>query len=185
MANLKATPLRLGGLVLLEPRLFGDDRGYFLETYNQRVWSEAGITCEFVQDSQSRSAARTLRGLHYQTEPGQAKLVRVLSGTIFDVAVDIRPDSPTFGQWEGVELAADDHQQLFLPVGFAHGFCVLSDEATIAYKLSALYDPNTEAELRWNDPDIGVDWPVPDPLLSPRDQNAESFAALRARLGRA
>ena len=134
-------------------------------------------------DSEVPEQCYRRRNLLQQYNPGQAKLVRVSQGRIFDVAVDIRPDSETFGHWEGVELDADGHRQLFVPVGFAHGFCVLSDHADVQYKLSAPYDPATEAGFRWNDPEIGIDWPVTAPVLSARDLQSESFAALRERLG--
>jgi len=174
--------LPLAGLTLVKPRVIGDTRGFFIETYSQTRYREAGIECTFVQDNHSRSKRGTLRGLHYQSSPGQAKLIRVASGSIFDVAVDIRPGSPTFGQWYGATLDDVEHAQLFVPVGFAHGFCVTSDVADVVYKVSSLYDASTEADLRWNDPDIGVNWPVAEPLLSARDQQAESFADLAKRL---
>ena len=139
---------RLDGLVLLEPTVHGDERGFLVETFSERDWREAGVECDFVQDNHSRSSAGTLRGLHFQTSPGQAKLVRCLRGRIWDVAVDLRPDSPTFGQWEGHELDDERHRQLFIPRGFAHGFCVLSDLADVHYRLSDYYDPATEALQR-------------------------------------
>lgn len=179
----KSRILGLRGLLLIEPTVFADARGFFLEAYNRDEFAAAGITCEFVQDNHSRSSRNILRGMHYQSHPGQAKLVRVSHGKIFDVAVDIRPESETFGQWEGIELDSESHRQLFVPVGFAHGFCVLSERADVQYKLSAPYDPATEAGFRWDDPEIGIDWPVTEPVLSVRDQQAESFLALRERLG--
>jgi dTDP-4-dehydrorhamnose 3,5-epimerase len=174
--------LPLQGLKLLRPRVIGDERGFFIETYSQPRYLEAGIDCTFVQDNQSRSRRGTLRGLHYQSTPGQAKLIRVTSGSIFDVAVDIRPDSPTFGQWYGTTVDADEHAQLFVPVGFAHGFCVMSDVADVVYKVSNVFDPKTECGIRWNDPDIGVRWPLGEPLLSARDQQTESFAEYAKRV---
>jgi dTDP-4-dehydrorhamnose 3,5-epimerase len=176
--------LKLPGLKLLKPRVFADSRGFFLESYREERYRAAGIDCGFVQDNHSRSAKGTLRGLHYQSQPGQAKLIRVGLGKIFDVAVDIRPGSPTFGQWQGVYLDSDEHHQLFVPVGFAHGFCVVSDSADVLYKASNNYDPTTECTLAWNDPDVAVAWPCSEPILSARDQVAESFAALARRLGR-
>jgi len=161
--------LPLSGLKLLKPRVIRDSRGFFIETYHQPRYREAGIDCTFVQDNHSRSTRGTLRGLHYQSSPGQAKLIRVTNGSIFDVAVDIRPDSPTFGKWHGTYVDADEHAQFFIPVGFAHGFCVVSDVADVVYKVSNVYDAATECGIRWNDPDIGVEWPLSDPLLSPRD----------------
>lgn len=169
------------GLKLFRPSVFADSRGFFLETYQQRAYAAAGVEVTFVQDNHSRSTKGTLRGLHYQSHPGQAKLVRVGRGRIFDVAVDIRPDSATFGRWHGVYLDDQEHAQLLVPVGFAHGFCVVSDIADVMYKVSAPYDPKTECGLKFDDPDVGVAWPISEPLLSPRDQQAESFATYRAR----
>jgi len=168
---------KLDGVVLLEPEVHGDARGFMVETYRRDTWAELGIRVEFIQHNHSRSAEGTLRGIHFQTEPGQAKLVRCPRGRIFDVAVDLRRDSPTFGEWEGYELDDETHRQLFVPVGFGHGFAVLSDEADVTYLLSSTYDPATESGIAWNDPDIGVEWPVADPLLSERDKSAPSFAA--------
>jgi dTDP-4-dehydrorhamnose 3,5-epimerase len=176
--------LTLPGLKLIRPTVFGDERGFFLETYQAARYQAAGIDCAFVQDSHSRSAHGVLRGLHYQAQLGQAKLVRVASGRIFDVAVDIRPDSPTFGRWEGVYLDSQAHHQLFIPVGFAHGFCVLSDGADVTYKVSRPYDPASERTLAWDDGTIGIDWPVKDPVLSDRDRQGESLAAYARRAGR-
>jgi dTDP-4-dehydrorhamnose 3,5-epimerase len=163
---------RIEGLVLLEPEVHGDDRGFLVETFRDEAWRGAGVEDQFVQENHSRSAVGTLRGLHFQTSPGQAKLIRCLRGRIFDVAVDLRRNSATFGRWEGTELDDVRHRQLFVPVGFAHGFCVLSETADVAYKLSSYYDPATEGEIAWDDPAIGVEWPVSDPILSERDRNA-------------
>ena len=174
--------LPLAGLRLLKPRVIGDVRGFFIETYSQRRYREAGIECTFVQDNHSRSKRGTLRGLHYQSSPGQAKLIRVASGSTFDVAVDIRPESPTFGQWYSATLDDEEHAQLFIPVGFAHGFCVTSEVADVVYKVSNVYDAKTEKGLCWNDPDIGVKWHVAAPLLSAADQQAESFAEFAKRV---
>jgi dTDP-4-dehydrorhamnose 3,5-epimerase len=179
---MKALPPRLPGLVLIEPRVFHDDRGFFLESYHKPRYEGLGVDVEFVQDNHSLSRKGTLRGLHYQSSPGQAKLVRCARGTIWDVAVDIRPGSPTFGQWEAFELDAVDHRQLFIPVGFAHGFCVLSEEAEVLYKCSSIYDGSTESGLAWDDADLAVAWPVSEPVVSVRDQGNESFAAYRNRL---
>lgn len=176
--------LELAGLKLIRPTIFGDDRGFFLETYNAARYAEAGIRETFVQDNHSRSIKGTLRGLHYQSHPGQAKLVRVTLGRIWDVAVDIRPHSKSFGEWHGVYLDADKREQIFIPIGFAHGFCVLSDVAEVQYKCSALYDAKTESSIFYADPELGVRWPVEQPLLSARDQQAESFANFRARVGK-
>jgi dTDP-4-dehydrorhamnose 3,5-epimerase len=176
--------LDLEGLKLIRPAVFGDARGFFQETYNLARYAEAGIRETFVQDNHSRSVKGTLRGLHYQSQPGQAKLVRVTLGRVWDVAVDIRPASKTFGQWHGVELDAEKKEQLFVPVGFAHGFCVLSDFAEVQYKCSALYDAQTECTIDYADPQLAVPWPVEQPLLSARDQHAESFADFRTRVQR-
>jgi dTDP-4-dehydrorhamnose 3,5-epimerase len=175
--------LRLAGLKLVQPRVFADERGFFLETYSEERYREAGVDVRFVQDNHSQSVKGTVRGLHFQTTPGQAKLVRCGSGRIFDVAVDIRPGSPTFGQWEGVELDSTSHAQLFVPVGFAHGFCVLSERAEVLYKVSSPYAGATESGFRWDDPDVGVRWPVQDALVSARDKAAQSFRALAESLG--
>lgn len=175
---------KLAGLKIVRPKIFGDDRGFFLESYNAQAYAAAGISTTFVQDNHSRSVKGTLRGVHYQSKPGQAKLVRVVLGRIWDVAVDIRRDSPTFGQWTAIELDDKTREQLFIPIGFAHGFCVLSDFAEVEYKVSALYDPETECSISYADPELGIKWPVTQPLLSARDQQAESFASFRARVGR-
>jgi len=167
---------RLDGLVVIEPEVFGDDRGFLVETFRDDAWRDLGIDLDFVQHNHSRSVRGTLRGLHFQTEPGQAKLVRCSSGRIFDVAVDLRRGSPTFGQWEGHELDDRAHRQLLIPVGFGHGFCVLSDSADVDYQLSSYYDPETESGIAWDDPDVGVEWPVEEPLLSERDKSAPKLA---------
>jgi dTDP-4-dehydrorhamnose 3,5-epimerase len=179
---MEITELPLSGLKLIRPRVFRDPRGFFIETYSEPRYREGGIDVRFVQDNHSRSAQGTLRGLHYQSAPGQAKLIRVIQGRIFDVAVDIRADSPTFGKWFGEYLDAEEHLQLFIPVGFAHGFCVVSETAEVTYKVSSVYDAKTEVGMRWNDPDIGVEWPVKEPLLSARDESAESFREFAQRL---
>ena len=169
---------KLDGVVLLEPEVHGDARGFMVETFSRDAWAELGVEVEFVQHNHSRSSQGTLRGLHFQTEPGQAKLVRCPRGRIFDVAVDLRRDSPTYGQWEGHELDDERHRQLFVPAGCAHGFAVLSDEADVAYLLSSLYDPATESGIAWDDPDVGVEWPVDEPLLSERDKAAPRLAEI-------
>lgn len=160
----------LDGVLVLEPKVYQDERGFFVESYSARTLQRYGIETLFVQDNHSRSVKGTLRGLHYQVNQGQVKLVRVLSGAIFDVAVDIRWGSPTFGKWTGHILSAENFRQLYIPVGFAHGFCVLSDSADVAYKCSSYYAPEDERGLAWNDPTIAIDWPVSDPILSARDQ---------------
>lgn len=167
---------RLSGLALIEPDVHGDDRGFLVESYRESVWSELGVETAFVQQNNSRSARGTLRGIHFQTHPGQAKLVRCVRGEIFDVAVDLRRDSPTFGKWEGHRLDDRLHRQLFVPVGFGHGFCVLSEEADVSYQLSSYFDPATEAGIAWDDPGIGIEWPVDSPLLSERDRTAPRLA---------
>ncbi|HET6343980.1 MAG TPA: dTDP-4-dehydrorhamnose 3,5-epimerase [Myxococcota bacterium] len=177
-------PLSLAGLKLVLPAVHRDDRGFFLETYNGPRYQQAGIDCKFVQDNHSKSGQGTIRGMHFQASPGQAKLVRVAAGRIFDVAVDIRPSSPTFGRWEGVYLDAAEHAQLFVPVGFAHGFCVVSDVAEVLYKVSTVYDASTEAGFRYDDPEVGITWPVSHPKVSKRDAEAPTFAELRRSLGR-
>ena len=184
-AALDVIELPLAGLKLIKPKVFGDARGFFLESYHEPRYRAAGIDTGFVQDNHSRSKKGTLRGLHYQERPGQAKLVRVCSGRIYDVSVDIRPESPTFGQWCGEYLDADSHQQLFIPIGFAHGFCVVSEFAEVLYKVSNPYDPSTEKTIAWNDPDIGVVWPEQSPLLSERDQTGEPFADFTRRTKKA
>jgi len=173
----------LDGLVLIEPEVHGDDRGFLLETYRRDAWGELGVDLDFVQENHSRSTRRgTLRGLHFQTDPGQAKLVRCLRGRIWDVAVDLRRESPTYGRWEGHELDDELHRQLLIPVGFAHGFCVLSDVADVAYKLSSVYEPQTEGAIAWDDPEVGIEWPVSDPLLSDRDRTAPRLAEIAPTL---
>jgi dTDP-4-dehydrorhamnose 3,5-epimerase len=174
----------LPGVLLIEPDVFRDARGHFLESFHERKYREAGISHRFVQDNESRSSRGTLRGLHAQLLQPQGKLIRALQGEIFDVAVDIRPGSPTFGQWTGATLSADDFRQMFVPPGFAHGFCVLSDFAEVAYKCTDFYDRDDEIGLRWNDPDVGIAWPIRDPLLSEKDAALPTLAELRARLGR-
>lgn len=175
--------LELNGLKLIRPQVFGDERGFFLESYSAPRYQAAGIDVTFVQDNHSLSVKGTLRGLHYQSSPGQAKLMRVSRGRIWDVAVDIRPDSKTFGRWQALELDDQKHEQLFIPVGFAHGFCVLSDVAEVQYKVSTPYDAKTECALSYADPELDVAWPVTSPVLSGRDLQAESFASYRARAG--
>jgi dTDP-4-dehydrorhamnose 3,5-epimerase len=169
---------KLGGVVLLEPRVFGDERGFFVETFSREAWAELGVDAEFVQHNHSRSGKGILRGLHFQTEPGQAKLLRCARGAIFDVAVDLRRDSPTYGQWEGHVLDDERHRQLFVPIGFAHGFVVLSDVADVSYLVSSVYDPATEAGIAWDDPEVGVEWGVAEPVLSERDQTAPKLSEI-------
>lgn len=178
----RAMPTGIGGLLLIEPEVHRDRRGFFLESFRRDRWRHLGIDVDFEQENHSRSVRGTLRGLHFQTSPGQAKLVRCLRGEVFDVAVDLRQGSPTFGEWRGFTLDDRDHRQLFIPVGFAHGFCVLSDEADVGYLVSSRFDPETEAGIRWDDPEVGVEWPVAEPLLSERDRNAPSLGEARPTL---
>ena len=159
------------GVLIIEPQVFGDERGFFLETFQaKRYAQEAGITQEFVQDNHSRSSYGVLRGLHFQKTKPQGKLVRVVSGEVFDVAVDIRPGSPTYGQWAGTHLSAENKRQFWVPPGMAHGFVVLSETADFEYKCTDYYDPSDEACLLWNDPDIAINWPVDEPVLSAKDK---------------
>ena len=168
------TPTALPEVLVLEPKVFGDDRGFFFESYNRRAFLEAtGLDVDFVQDNHSRSAKNVLRGLHYQLEQSQGKLVRATVGSVFDVAVDIRKRSPNFGRWVGVELSAENKKMMWVPPGFAHGFLVLSDFAEFLYKTTDYYAPQHERSILWNDPTIGVQWPLTAaPLLSGKDQNA-------------
>ncbi len=170
--------LTIPDVLLFEPAVFGDDRGYFLETFRESHFSERGLQYAFVQDNQSKSGQGILRGLHYQLKFPQGKLVRVLSGEIFDVAVDIRKSSPTFGQWVGEILSAENKKQLWVPPGFAHGFYVTSESAEIAYKCTEYYHPEDDHSLLWNDAELAIDWPLvsPEPQLSDKDRNAKTLA---------
>ena len=169
---MKFVETRLPGAVVVEPQVFGDARGFFYESYNEAKYREAGIDRRFVQSNVSRSARGVLRGLYYQWPNPQGKLVSVLEGEVFDVAVDIRRGSPTFGQWAGVMLTAENHRHFWIPEGFAHGFCVLSEHATFAYQCTALYDAGADAGIRWNDAAIGIDWPLDEARLSDKDAKA-------------
>lgn len=180
---MNVTPGGIEGLLVVEPDVFRDDRGFFLEPYNAERYKTAGIGVDFVQDNHSFSTQGVLRGLHFQSSPGQAKLLRCGRGSIWDVAVDIRPKSSTFGRWWGIELDSRSHRQLFIPVGFAHGFCVLSEEAEVLYKCSSVYDPKTETGIAWDDPEIAVAWPESHPVVSARDQGNQSFARYRTLIG--
>lgn len=173
---IEALPTRLSGVRLLRPTLHGDPRGFFLETYHREAYLAAGVEVDFVQDNHSRSVRDTLRGLHFQAHPGQPKLVRAVRGAIFDVVVDIRLDSPTFGDHESFELDDVGHLQLFVPVGFAHGFCVVSDVADVVYKVGSYYDPSEERGIAWDDPEIGIAWPITAPILSERDRGNPRLA---------
>lgn len=172
---MKITKTHLDGVVIIEPAVFGDHRGWFMETYSQTKFEEAGINLKFVQDNQSFSATKgTLRGLHYQLNPkAQTKLVRCTKGSIFDVAVDIRQGSPSYGQWFGVELTAENKKQLLIPQGFAHGFMTLTDDVEVQYKVDELYAPECDRGILWNDPSVGIEWPMDiTPVLSDKDKNA-------------
>ncbi|CAN5163753.1 dTDP-4-dehydrorhamnose 3,5-epimerase [soil metagenome] len=169
--TLERLPTRLSGLILVQPSVHGDERGFFVETYSREAYAAAGVNADFVQDNHSRSSRGALRGLHYQRRPGQAKLVRAARGSIWDVVVDIRPSSQTFGQFEGFELDDVAHRQLFVPIGFAHGFCVLSEVADVTYKVSSPYDGAEERGIAWDDPAVGIPWPVTEPILSARDRS--------------
>lgn len=166
---MKIIETTLPGVLIIEPKVFGDDRGYFFETWQQSRYEEAGIKATFVQDNLSFSTKGVLRGLHYQNPHSQGKLVSVVHGEVFDVAVDIRIGSPTFGQWTGVHLSGENHRQFWIPEGFAHGFCVMSDTVYFAYKCTDIYTPSSEGGIIWNDPDIGIDWPLTDVKLSDKD----------------
>ena len=177
---MKISHSKLNGCVIIEPRVFGDERGFFLETFQAvRYEQEAGIDLPFVQDNHSRSARGVLRGLHFQKTKPQGKLVRVVRGEVYDVAVDIRKGSATFGEWEGVILSEDNKKQFWVPPGFAHGFVVLSDTADFEYKCTDYYDPSDEGSILWNDPDLDIPWPIANPVLSAKDQSAKRLVDLR------
>jgi dTDP-4-dehydrorhamnose 3,5-epimerase len=173
---MKATPSDILDVLILEPEVFGDDRGYFFESYNRRKFAEIGIHSDFLQDNQSSSRSGVVRGLHYQIQKPQGKLIRVLSGAIFDVAVDLRKSSRTFGKWVGIELSSENRRMLWIPRGFAHGFQVLSNEAEVLYKADGFYAPEFERTIKWNDPEIAVRWPLAGtPTLSSKDAAGTSF----------
>ena len=169
-------PTPLNGVVVIEPAVFGDSRGFFFESWHQARYAECGLPATFVQDNVSHSERGTLRGLHVQEPFGQGKLVQVLEGEIFDVAVDVRVDSSTFGQWAAERLSSANHRQMYIPPGFAHGFCVLSATALVFYKCTELYHPETELSLAWDDPAVAIPWPVSSPTLSKRDAAAARLA---------
>lgn len=175
---MKVEKTKLEGVLLVTPQVFGDDRGFFMETYNRDKAVELGLPGEFVQDNHSRSSRGVLRGLHYQSPQWQGKLIRAVQGEIFDVAVDIRAGSPTFGEWVGFYLNDENKQQLYVPEGFAHGFVVTSDNAEVIYKCTTLYAPEQEAGVLWNDPAIGVEWPIAEPSLSAKDKVAQRLRDL-------
>jgi dTDP-4-dehydrorhamnose 3,5-epimerase len=166
---MKVTQTKLSGVLVIEPDVFGDARGFFIETFSSKRYEEAGLKLPFVQDNISFSRKGILRGLHFQNPCAQGKLVQVLTGEVFDVVVDIRVGSPTFGQWFGEKLSAENHKQMYIPPDFAHGFCVLSDSALFSYKCTDYYSPAVEGGIIWNDPEIGIDWPVKEPQVSKKD----------------
>lgn len=174
---MQVIPTAIPEVLILEPKVFGDDRGFFLESYNERTFAETtGITAHFVQDNHSRSGRHVLRGLHYQIQQAQGKIVRVVVGEIYDVAVDLRKSSPTFGTWVSCLLSAENHRQLWIPPGFAHGFLVLSEVAEVLYKATDYYAPQYDRSLLWNDPTIGIEWPLSgEPILSAKDRDAQPF----------
>lgn len=180
MGKFKFTETEIEGVYIIEPTVFGDNRGYFMETYNYNEFKEAGLDMVFVQDNQSKSKKGVLRGLHFQKTHPQGKLVRVIEGEVFDVAVDLRKDSKTYGKWVGVILSKDNKKQFYIPEGFAHGFLVLSDEAEFIYKCTDFYHPEDEGGIAWNDPDIGVKWPmegIDKVILSDKDKNLRRIKA--------
>jgi dTDP-4-dehydrorhamnose 3,5-epimerase len=179
---MRVLPTEIPGVLLVEPDVYRDSRGFFLETYHERRYREAGIAATFVQDNHSRSARGTVRGLHFQVRRPQGKLVRALSGEMFDVAVDVRRGSPTFGRWVGATLTGDNFRQIYVPPGFAHGFCILSEVGEVEYKCTELYDPEDELGVAWNDPQIGIEWPAAEPLLSAKDKTAPRLAQVLDRL---
>lgn len=181
---MKVFPTDLEGVLVIEPQVHRDDRGFFAETFHAPRYAAAGVDATFIQDNHSRSVKNTLRGLHSQLERPQAKLLRVLRGAIHDVVVDVRVGSPTFKRWISVELSDENFRQIFVPVGFAHGFCVLSDVAEVEYKCSDVYQAGDELGLAWNDPEIGVKWPTDQPLLSPKDREGKPLSRLLDRLPR-
>jgi dTDP-4-dehydrorhamnose 3,5-epimerase len=179
---MKVLPTDLSGVVLVDPVVHRDSRGFFLETYNERRYREAGIAATFVQDNHSRSGRGTVRGLHFQVRRMQGKLVRAVAGEMFDVAVDVRRGSPTFGRWVGATLSAENFRQIYIPPGFAHGFCVLSEVGEVEYKCTELYEAADELVIAWNDPQIGIRWPAAEPLLSAKDKAAPRLAEVLDRL---
>ena len=179
---MKFTPTAIPDVLVIEPDVHRDLRGFFLETWHQRKYAEGGVSCPFVQDNHSRSARGTLRGLHAQIQRPQGKLVRAVDGEVFDVAVDIRRGSPTFGRWVGDRLSGENLRQLWIPPGFAHGFCVLSETVHFEYKCTDFYDAADEIAIAWNDPEIGIEWPLDDPTLSPKDAAAPRLADVLDRL---
>lgn len=179
---MRFVPTALPGVIVVEPDIYRDGRGFFLETYHEAKYRAAGIPGPFIQDNHSRSAKDTVRGLHVQLRRPQGKLIRVSAGEVFDVAVDVRRGSPSFGRWVGVTLSAVNRHQSYVPPGFAHGFCVVSEEADVEYKCTEFYDPDSEIGIAWDDPAIGIAWPVSAPILSTRDQGAPALGAIASVL---
>ncbi|MBI4855275.1 MAG: dTDP-4-dehydrorhamnose 3,5-epimerase [Acetobacterium woodii] len=185
MAKINVIKTKIDGLVIIEPSVFGDDRGYFMETYNEEEFHKAGLTMGFVQDNESKSSKGVLRGLHFQTKYTQGKLVRVTQGEVFDVAVDLRNGSSTYGQWAGVLLTEKNKTMFYVPEGFAHGFLVVSDEAVFNYKCTNLYAPEYDGGIRWNDPEVGIEWPldaIGEVLLSEKDMQLPYLSEIRDSL---
>lgn len=181
MGNFNFVKTKIRDLYIIEPKVFGDNRGYFMESYNKKDFFDAGLTMEFVQDNESKSKKGVLRGLHFQTKHTQGKLVRVTEGAVFDVAVDLRKGSPTYGQWEGILLTSENKKQFYVPEGLAHGFLVLSDTAVFNYKCTDFYAPEYDGGVLWNDPDIGIEWPldgIEEILLSEKDKNQKTLKEL-------
>lgn len=181
MGNFNFIPTKIRDLYIIEPKVFGDSRGYFMETYSKKDFNEAGLTMEFVQDNESKSSRGVLRGLHFQTKNTQGKLVRATQGEVFDVAVDLRKGSPTYGQWEGVLLSAENKRQFYVPEGFAHGFLVVSEEAVFNYKCTDFYAPQYDSGLLWNDPEVGIVWPldgIEEVQLSEKDKVQKTLKEL-------
>ena len=179
---MKITPARIPDVLIIEPDVFGDNRGFFMETWHAQKYAEQGLDVNFVQDNHSRSTKGVLRGLHYQLEQPQGKLVRVVTGRVFDVAVDVRRGSPTFGQWVGIELSGENHRQIYVPPGFAHGFCVLSDSVDFLYKCTDYYAPQHEQGILWCDPDIGIEWPGDNFRISEKDAGNALLKDMQDRL---
>jgi dTDP-4-dehydrorhamnose 3,5-epimerase len=177
---MKIITTSIEGILIIEPKIFKDNRGFFMETYNQKRYNAYGINTTFVQDNLSYSLKNTLRGLHFQIKHPQSKLVQVISGEIFDVAVDLRSGSATFGKWTGIHLSDENRRQMFIPKGFAHGFCVLSEFALFYYKCSDFYAPEDEGGIIWSDPDIGIEWPVENPIISEKDNQFQKLSCITA-----
>ena len=185
MGKIKVTTCDIEGLYVIEPTVFKDERGYFMETYNQNDFKEAGLNMTFVQDNQSMSVKGVLRGLHFQKQYPQGKLVRAVRGTVFDVAVDLRSDSKTYGKWFGVTLSAENKKQFYIPEGFAHGFYVISDIAEVCFKVSDYWHPNDEIGIPWNDPELKINWPIKEnemPIIADKDLHYDSFSLLKEKL---